>query len=135
MGFSVAFAVVAFATDQRSSPLTASYYNKIMSIEDPERSNPERFLSAGGTYRERILAKKIRINGEVVNRATVASYKDVTLRITYYSKTKSVINTSNHTLYEVFPPSSTKGFRLDVPNHRNVATIGWDVISALPRSR
>lgn len=133
VGLAVAFSIVAFATHQSSSASAASYYSKIVSIEDTERLNPARFLSSAGTYRERLLAKKIRIDGEIVNRATVASYKDVTVKVTYYSKTKSVVSSSNHTLYEVFPPSSTKAFRLDVPNYRNVASIGWDVVAALPR--
>jgi len=40
------------------------------------------------------------------------------------------LGTNDYTIYEVFPPTSSKTVRLKIDNYKNVATIGWDVIMA-----
>jgi hypothetical protein len=103
-----------------------------MSIEEIENSDPIRFLSAEGKYNESFWGSKIKIRGSITNTATVADYKDVTVRVTYYSKTNSVLGSNEYTLYEVYQPNTKTPFRLDITNYENVNTINWEVISALP---
>lgn len=109
-----------------------TYGDKIMTIEDLENATPTDFLSADGTYDESFWGSKINIDGEITNAATVAHYKDVVVRVTYYSKTKSILGSEDYTLYEVFPPNSVKPFELKIENYKDVNSIGWDVISAVP---
>lgn len=107
-----------------------SYYQQKMSIEEMERANPTQFLDATGHYRENFWGDKINVDCEVINSATVASYKDVVIVVTYYSKTDSKIGTDTHTLYEIFPPNTTTTVELKINNYKDVASISWDVVSA-----
>ena len=109
-----------------------SYYEKKQSIEQIENSEPLRFLTTDGNYRESFWGTKIKVFGKVTNQATIASYKDVVIRITYYSKTKTILGSKDYTLYEVFPPNMDKTFELKIDNFKDVNSIGWDVISAIP---
>lgn len=111
---------------------TDSYQEKVMTVEEIERSQPTTFLTADGNYNENFWGDKIKVHGVIKNTATVASFKDAVVRVTYYSKTKTVLGTNDYTIYENFPPNSEKKFELKIENFKNVNSIGWDVIEATP---
>ena len=112
--------------------LEESYQEKVMSVEEIEREQPTNFLSAEGTYKENFWGDKIKVNCVIINSATVATYKDVTLRITYFTKTKTELGSNEYKVYEVFPPNSTNTIELKIDNYQDVNSIGLEVISALP---
>lgn len=110
---------------------SGSYQEKVMTVEEIERSQPTNFLTASGYYNENFWGDKLKVHGTITNSATVASYKDAVVRITYYSKTKTELGSKDYTIYEVFPPHSTKNFELKIDNYKDVNSIGWDVVSAV----
>jgi hypothetical protein len=113
------------STDNRS------YQEKVMTVEEIERAQPANFLSAGGTYNENFWGDKLKVHGKIKNSATVASYKDAVVKVTYYSKTKTELGSKQYTIYENFPPHSEVYFELKIENYKEVNSIGWDVISAI----
>ncbi|NSW46404.1 MAG: hypothetical protein HPY79_11380 [Bacteroidales bacterium] len=109
-----------------------SYEEKVMTIEEIEYSQPTNFLSADATYRENFWGDKIKVKCSITNNATVATYKDVMIRITYYTKTGTEITSEEHVIYEVFPPNSTKTVELKIDNYAHVNSIDCEVIGASP---
>jgi hypothetical protein len=107
-----------------------SYQEKVMSVQEVEASQPVNFLTADGTYNSNFWGDKLRVHGKITNRATVATYKDAVVRITYYSKTKTELGAKEYTIYDFFPPNSVKNFELKIENYKDVNSIGWDVVSA-----
>jgi hypothetical protein len=107
-----------------------SYEQKVMTIEEIERATPTDFLSASGTYNKNFWGNKFIVNCLITNKATVATYKDAVIRITYYSKTETDIGSKVQTIYETFPPSSTKTVKLKIDDYNDVSSIGWEVINA-----
>ena len=103
-----------------------------MTIEEIERSQPTKFLNASGNYNENFWGNQIKVHGVIKNSATVASYKDAIVRVTYYSKTKTELIRKEYTIYENFPPHSEVKFELKIENYKDVNTIGWEVIQATP---
>lgn len=110
---------------------TKSYKEKVMTVEEIERAQPANFLSAGGTYNENFWGDKLKVHGKIKNSATVASYKDAVVKVTYYSKTMTALGSKEYTIYEIFPPHSEVDFELKIENYKEVNSIGWDVISAI----
>ena len=107
-----------------------TYQEKIMTVEEIERSQPTNFLTADGNYNENFWGDKIKVHGVIKNTATVASYKDAVVRVTYYSKTKTELGSKEYTIYDNFPPHSEVKFELKIENYKDVNSIGWDVIQA-----
>jgi hypothetical protein len=101
-----------------------------MDLTAQEQNFPTDYLSADGTYRENIWGSKLKISCTITNRATLATFKDAIVQVTYYSKTKTVLGTKEYTIYEMFPPNSSKTIELKIDNYNDVNSIGWDVISA-----
>lgn len=109
---------------------SSSYQEEKMSIEEKEQAYPTDFLDADGTYRENIWGDKLKVNGTITNSATVATYKDATVRITYYSKSNTNLGTEDYVIWDVFKPNTTKSFDLKIKNYSNVNSIGWEVVDA-----
>tara|TARA_R110001592_G_scaffold333244_1_gene617006 strand:+ start:1383 stop:2045 length:663 start_codon:yes stop_codon:yes gene_type:complete len=111
-----------------------SYIEQKMTIEETENSDPLRFLSVEGNYNESFWGTKFKLKGKVTNRATIADYKDLVVKITYFSQTKSVIGTKDYTIYQIFEPNRITEFKLDVANYKDVKSIGLDIIGAKPNN-
>jgi len=77
----------------------SSYSDKVMTIEEIEIAQPTNFLSVEGEYNENFWGDKINLNCTVTNKATVAAYKDLVLRVTYYTKTKTYLGSKDFTVY------------------------------------
>lgn len=110
--------------------ITNTYQERVMSVEEIERASPTNFLTADGTYRENFWGNKIKVKCTITNSATVVTYKDVVVRIAYYSKTGTEITNASYTIYETFSPNSSKTIEIKIDNYKNVSSIGWDVIDA-----
>ena len=113
-----------------ATTVSQTYQEKVMTVEEIERSQPTNFLTAEGNYNENFWGDKIKVHGVIKNKATVATYKDAVVRITYYSKTKTEIGSKDYTIYDIFPPHSEVKFELKINNYKDVKTIGWEVIQA-----
>lgn len=107
-----------------------TYDEKVTSIEEIEVGQPSKFLSANATYRKNLIGTKIKINGTISNRATVATYKDVIIRVRYYSMTQTELYNEDYTVYKFFPPNSVVDFDLKITNFKDVESIGLEVVSA-----
>ena len=108
-----------------------SYAERVMTVEEIERSRPADFLSAASEYRENFWGDKLKIRGVITNKATMASYKDAVIRVTYYSKTKTELGARDHTIYESFAPNSNTGFEFKTDNYQDVESIKIALVSAV----
>lgn len=107
-----------------------TYQEKVMTVEEIERSQPSNFLAASGSYSKNFWNDKFKVHGIVKNNATVVSYKDAVVKITYYSKTRTELASKEYIIYDNFPPHSEVKFELKIDNYKNVSTIGWEVVKA-----
>ncbi len=107
-----------------------SYNEKVMSVEETEISQPTNFLRAGGNYNKNLIGTKLKVHGTITNSASVATFKDAVVQITFYSATQTELFNKNYTIYDYFPPHSTVEFELKTENYRDVESIGWEVVSA-----
>lgn len=92
---------------------------------DPEHSLPKQFLAANGTYHPNFWGTKEEISGTITNRANHTNYKDVHVRVIFYSQTNSIISSQEYILYQYFPYGSTTSFSLTVNKPAAAATCGW----------
>ena len=99
-------------------------------LKQQEQANPTKYLSASGTYNKNFFGDKFKVKCTFTNTATVATFKDAVVKVTYYAKTNTVLRTNQYTVYELFPPNGSKTVQMTIDNYQNVSSIGWDVIQA-----
>ncbi len=69
----------------------------------------------GGLFRDAEYAPDGAIfEGDFINSATLAKFKDIQVNVSYFSKTKTLIKEESYIIYEFFPPNTTKHFSFKV---------------------
>jgi GYF domain 2 len=112
--------------------LGSTYQEKVMTVEETERSQPTIFLIVDGNFNENFWGNKLKVHGVIKNTATVATFKDAVVKVTYYSKTKTALGSKDYTIYDNFPPHSEIKFELKIENYKDVNSIGLSVLQATP---
>ena len=79
-------------------------------LQDKETKSPQKFLTVTGHDRHNLLGQTV-VKGTITNNATVASYKDVDVKIDFYSKTGTLLETDKETVYEIIAPGQSKNFK------------------------
>lgn len=67
---------------------------------------------------------------EIRNNSLLAKAKDIKVKVTLLSKTKSEIGDIEFTIYEFIEPGQSKIIRKEVDVSDDVAEFSWDVINA-----
>jgi hypothetical protein len=75
------------------------YKEKTQSIQQIEAKNPKEFLSVTAKKKKNLLGQLV-INGTILNKAKVAEFKDVELKMKFYSKTGALLEENVEVIYE-----------------------------------
>jgi hypothetical protein len=94
-----------------ASGATDKYEKEKETLEQMEKKSPLRFLSATLIKDKKNLLGQTVIKGEVNNNAKIAIYKDVEVKILYYSKTASLLGESIETVYDNITPGTAAAFK------------------------
>lgn len=87
-------------------------------------------MEASGTYNPTLFGNKIKIHGSVTNKATVTNFKDINIKVSYYSATNTLINTERMMLYDFVPAHTTKFFEWKIKPPGGTERMGWEAVAA-----
>ncbi len=79
-------------------------------LEEKEKKNPIRFIAANNRDRKNIIGQTVVIVN-LTNNATIATYKDIALKLSFFSKTSVKLDEGNETVYETLKPGQTIKFK------------------------
>ena len=97
--------------DKKVTEKKDKYEQTKETLEETEKKNPTRFLSASiNKERKNLIGEKVVI-GEVTNNAKVASYKDIQVEISYFSKTGAFLMSTTDVVYNVVKPGKSASFK------------------------
>ena len=100
-------------------------------LKETEIKNPKRFLTVKGRDRKNIIGEKV-VKGVVTNNAKVASYKDVEVEISYYSKTGAFLMSSTNTVYDVILPGKSADFKNREYAPKGTDSVALKIVGAKP---
>jgi hypothetical protein len=86
------------------------YEEKKETLEEMEKKDPVRFLSVSSHDKKNLLGQTV-VKGTLKNKASVASYKDVEVELSFYSKTGALLEKDNETIYETIDPGKDADFK------------------------
>jgi hypothetical protein len=72
------------------------------------------------------------IEGNIINKASLAKYKDIVVTVHYYSRTETIIKEEQYVLYEYIEPNSTIPFTVKVNPPAAYANFGFIITDASP---
>lgn len=79
-------------------------------LEEKEKKNPVAFLTVNGSDKHNLIGQTV-VKGSVSNNAKVCTYKDVLLQLSFFSKTGTLLLTTNETVYDKIEPGKSANFK------------------------
>jgi hypothetical protein len=96
-----------------------------------EQRDPSTYLEVVGTY-SRNFSRQLVLEGDIESKASIATFKDPVLSVTWYSKTQTEIGTQQYSVYELLRPQSSAHFKLETAAPGEVASVIMGVYEATP---
>jgi hypothetical protein len=66
----------------------------------------------------------------LTNKASIAVFKDVDIKLSFYSKTKALLETDKETIFEILEPGESKDFKTKYFAPKGTDSVGLQVLSA-----
>lgn len=98
-------------------------------LEETEKKNPKRFLSVDG-YKRRNLIRETVVKGTITNKATVTSYKDIDVEISFYSETGALLLKDHEVVYKVIAPNSSEDFKYKTYAPKGSDSVSMKIVNA-----
>lgn len=109
---------------------TSDQYEKgKLSVEEIEKKNPEHFLSVSGSNKKNLLGQTV-VRATLFNNAKMMQYKDVEVKLSFYSKTGSLLEEDHETIYESIHPGESKAFKSKYFAPKGTDSVGLKVVTA-----
>ena len=109
--------------------VTDNYEKGKLSVAEIEQKNPEKFLVVAGHDKKNIVGQTV-IKGSILNNAKMVSFKDIDVKLSFYSKTGALLEEDHETIYETVEPGKSKSFKTKYFAARGTDSVAMKVISA-----
>jgi hypothetical protein len=106
-----------------------NYENSKESIEQIEQKNPIKFITVEGEKKKNLIGQTV-VNANVHNNAKMVTYKDVDVKISFYSKTGTVLEEDHETVYENIAPGTSVHFKSKFFTPKGTDSISFKVVEA-----
>ena len=123
---------ILFACNSNSNKTAAEkekYQQAKETLEEKEKKNPVAFLLVSSHDKHNLIGQTV-VRGTVSNNAKVCAYKDVQLQLGFYSKTGTLLLTTNETVYDKIEPGKSAGFKAKEFAPKGTDSIAIKVIGA-----
>lgn len=106
-----------------------SYEKTKETLEEKEKKNPTAFLKATSHDKRNLIGQTV-IKGTVTNNAKVCTYKDVELELSFFSKTGTLLEKDNETVYDEIAPGKSANFKTKYFAPKGTDSVGIKIVSA-----
>lgn len=106
-----------------------SYEKNKTNLLKKEQESPSQFLNVQGDIKKNIVGQTV-VRGRIKNEAALATYKDVTIKIDFFSKTNALLDTEEETIYEQFFPGDSKPFKTKYFAPKGTDSVSLKILNA-----
>ena len=106
-----------------------SYSATKESLLKKEEKNPSAFIIVSGGSKKNIVGQTV-VKGTLMNKASVATFKDVDIKLSFYSKTKTLLETDKETIFEILNTSESQSFKTKYFAPKGTDSVGLQVLGA-----
>ena len=126
---SMILAACISADDSEAKSEKESYQLTKEELLKKEQKSPQSFLIVNGRDQKNILGQTV-VKGTIFNKASVAVFKDVNLKLSFYSKTQALLETDKETIFETFRPGESKNFKTKYFAPKGTDSVALEVLEA-----
>lgn len=126
----LAMSLISCSNDKSYDIDASNKYEKTkVSLEEIEKKNPKQFLSIRGNSKKNLLRQTV-IKGNIYNNAKIVSYKDVSIKLKFFSKTGALLEEDIDVVYESIHPGGSHTFKSKYFTPKGTDSVGMTVIDA-----
>ena len=123
----LSFAACSNKPDEKK---TADSYEKgKLTIAEIEEKNPERFLAVSASNKRNLFGQTV-VKGNIINHAKMVGFKDIDIKLSFYSKTGALLEEDREVIYETVNPGAGKSFKTKYFAPRGTDSVVLKVITA-----
>jgi len=108
---------------------TVRYEKSKETIEEVEKKHPLRFIQVEAEDKKNLIGQRV-VKGKIINRATLATYKDIVIRISFKAATGTVLEADQETINELVQPGDSVEFKSKFYPPKGTKQVSVSVISA-----
>jgi len=121
------FAACNSANNQQPS---GQYEEKKTSLKEIEKASPLKFLKVAGSHHRNLVNQAV-VTGEITNTATLVTYKNITLQISWLDKDGAVLDKQKEVLDDVVKPGTVVDFKIKTAHVKGTESVSIDIVSAI----
>jgi hypothetical protein len=99
-------------------------------LKSKEKRNPKSYLSVTYNLNYKVFSGKDLIKGTIYNSASMATFKDIVLKITYSTNTNTLLSSEEYVVYQYIKPGSSAQFQIKTYSPNGTKKIGVTIKSA-----
>lgn len=123
------FACACNDKEKKQNGKADTYETSKITIEEIETKNPKKFLKVEGRDKHNLIGQTV-VKGKISNTATVVGYKDVTIKISFFSKTGTLLEEDEETIYNEVKPGETMEFKSKFYAPKGSSDVKLNIINA-----
>lgn len=117
------------SSEEKEKNSQDKYESSKLSLEELEKQSPLQFLSVAGNDKRNLLGQTV-VKGKVTNKAKMVTFKDVDIKLFFYSKTGTLLQEDQEIVYESIAPGATVNFKSKYFAPKGTDSIAMKVVSA-----
>jgi hypothetical protein len=122
--------VLLFGCHSGEQKPSAKYEEKKATLEEMERDSPLKFLRVTSSHHGNLLNQTV-VEGEITNKATLVSFKNIQVQVSFLDKDNTVIEKQKETLDDVVKPGATNDFKIKTSHVKGASSVTIDIIAAV----
>ena len=117
------------STQQKNDADKAAYQKAQETLLEKETKNPVNFLKVTSKEKHNLLGQTV-IKGNISNKAKVCVYSDIAIELSFFSKTGTLLEKDNETIYETIDPGISVDFKTKYFAPKGTDSVVIKVVSA-----
>ena len=106
-----------------------NYEKSKETLEQTEQKNPTKFITVDGDKKKNLIGQTV-VRGEIFNNAKIVSYKDVDIKISFYSSTGTVLEEDHETVYKTIAPGKSEKFKAKMFTPKGTDSVAFKIVEA-----
>ncbi len=126
-----AFLILSACNSHKKAPLSKDKYESSkLTIEEIEKKSPNKFLQVSGSKKKNLIGQTV-VKGTIVSNAKILSYKDIDVKLSFYSKTGALLEEDHEVVYETIKPGESINFKSKYFAPKQAKSVLFEVVGAL----
>lgn len=128
-GFTTLLFMACTSSEQKENDRNQQYESSKLSVQEIEQQSPLKFLTVSGSDRKNLLGQTV-VKGKITNKAKMVTYKDVDIKLSFYSKTGTLLQEDQEMVYETIAPGTSADFKTKYFSPKGTDSIAMKIVSA-----